>query len=233
MARSRTLAQLRTEVEQRADLPTSSTSGTRFIESELNRYINQSIRRFVGFLIANYSESYFRSSSTIAVSAGTRTYSLPSDFFQLISLVVTIDGNRTHLERSQNEQQDIDVNNVGWQQGTPKYRLLSSTVAFDPTPQASYTVTINYHSLYFCYSSGGTAQSDLSADADYLDGFNGWEEWVINDAAIKCKLKDEESIVELQAVNDRIEQEIRKAAAHRDAGRPPRVRNHYDRLRSV
>jgi hypothetical protein len=233
MARTRTLAQLRTEVEQRADIPTSSSSGTRFLDTEINRYINQSIRRFVGFLIGNYSESYFRASSTISVSSGTRSYSLPSDFYQLISFVVTIDGTRVHLERTPNELQDIDTDNYGWTQGYPTYRVLSSTVVFDPTPRASYTVTVNYHSLLFCFNSGGTAITDLSSDTDYLDGFNGWEEWVINDAAIKCKLKDEEPIVELQAVNDRIEQEIRRASANRDAGRPPRVRNHYDRLRSV
>jgi hypothetical protein len=64
--------------------------------------------------------------------------------------------------------------------------------------------------------------------ASYLEGFDGWEELLILDVVIKCKVKDEADISADLALKDRLQQRIRDAAANRDQGGPGLVSEIWD-----
>lgn len=227
MARTRTLAELRSDVESRADQPTSSAS-TFVTETEMNRWINQSVRRFVGLLVRSYGEPYWHKTDTINVVANTDSYDLPSDFYQLLYLRVDIDGCRTHIRRASIDDIDTDPDwEPDWRERPPRYRLLGSKIWFT-TPRSSHTVTIAYVPTLVVYNSGGTAIADLSADTDYVDGVNGWEEWIVLDVAIKVMAKEESDPSLLVMEKQQIEADIVADAAQRDQASVAAVRNTYD-----
>lgn len=62
----------------------------------------------------------------------------------------------------------------------------------------------------------------------YLDGFDGWEELLVLDTVIKCKLKDEQDVTPEVTLKDRLQQRIKDAAANRDQGGPGVVSEIWD-----
>lgn len=62
----------------------------------------------------------------------------------------------------------------------------------------------------------------LVADSDTFDGFGGWEEFAIVDAAMKCLEKRDEDASPLMARKLRMEQRIEAMAPNRDAFMPGR-----------
>lgn len=66
------------------------------------------------------------------------------------------------------------------------------------------------------------APARLAADADTFDGYGGWEEYVVVDAAMKCLEKEESDISPLMARKLKMEQRIEAMAPNRDAFMPGR-----------
>ena len=62
----------------------------------------------------------------------------------------------------------------------------------------------------------------LVADSDTFDGYGGWEEFAIVDAAMKCLEKRDEDAAPLAARKARMEQRIERMAPNRDAFMPTR-----------
>ena len=62
----------------------------------------------------------------------------------------------------------------------------------------------------------------LVNDSDTFDGYGGWEEFVIVDAAMKCLEKEESDISALAARKARLEQRIERMAPNRDSFMPSR-----------
>lgn len=194
MARTRQLSELRTEVRQRADL-----ENTTFVsDSELTRYINQSAARLYGRL-ADRFEGDFVTSATLATVAGTEAYTIHASFFRLASVppIATINGRYVPLKRWQpQERAGLLEPTTWWQSGAPVYYRLqaSDQISLLPIPDGVYSVQV-------FYIPGFTA---LSADGDTFDGRNGWEEWIVLDAAIKCLLKEESDASALVAERELI-----------------------------
>jgi hypothetical protein len=63
----------------------------------------------------------------------------------------------------------------------------------------------------------------LASDSDTFDGVNGWDEYIVIDAAIKAKVKEESDISELMAAKSAIMKRIEDSAPNRDAGMGGRV----------
>jgi len=61
-----------------------------------------------------------------------------------------------------------------------------------------------------------------------MDEINGFEEYIIIDAAIKCLIKEESDVSVLLAQKQQIMQRIEAMASNRDAGEPERVTDVYD-----
>lgn len=73
------------------------------------------------------------------------------------------------------------------------------------------------------------AQTFLSGSVLQVDGddFNGWSEYVIIDAAIKCLIKEESDVQVLMMEKKQVLDRIENMAANRDAGDPERVTDVY------
>lgn len=206
MARTRTLAQLRQEVRQRADLESSN----HVTDSEVNRYVNQSCAALHG-LIAEADEDYLTVSTTITTVAGTGTYAFTGYRIRWVEAV--INGLTVRLDRWRFDQRDQLINAATRWTSTgaiPLYRYVRGQISLLPVPDGAYSVTI-WHIDPF---------ADLTLDSDTFNGEDGWEEWVVLDAAIKCLTKEESDPSALMAERQRVEQRIRAALGTRDHARP-------------
>jgi hypothetical protein len=182
MARLVTLASLRQQSQQRADMENSTFLGT----SEWNANINASAAELYDLLTTVY-EDYFQDSITFTTVAGQDKYTLPSTFFKLLAL---------------------DQQNGASMPTTCKPFEFAERNRF-----AKYNTVGQTFEVFFV-----PACPLLVLDTDTFDGVNGWDEYIVIDAAIKAKTKEETSIAELsKAKNDMIAR-IRASAPNRDAG---------------
>lgn len=192
--RTRTLANLRADVRDRADMPNAG-----FIsDATLNEYINESIATLYGMLVGARGQDYYEKSASFTTVAGQSLYDFASmspsvtDFGQLISVEIT-DGT---LKR--NLKPFMRKEHGRWSEyGIP----------------AGYPVTIYYI----------PAPARLSADGDVFDGIMGWEEWVVLDATIKALGKEESDVSTWKEERAKIEKQINQLASDRDAGGPERI----------
>lgn len=224
--RTRTLAQLITDVEARADLGTLTTDS--FITTAtMTRWLNQSARRLASMMIESLGEDFFVASQSISVVAGTASYAVPAGYYKTRSMRASIAGTDYPIRKGSIDGFGVD-NSTSWNDRRPVYRIQGNNVVFAPTPTSSYTVTHSYVPTLITYDSDTTAESDLVDTDDYVDGVNGWEEWIVLDCCIKAASAQEMDSSAWRGERDEIEADIRASAQTR-SGEPDRVRDVYRR----
>jgi len=212
-----TLAEIRTQVRQRADM----TASQFVTDSELNGWINSSYAELYDLLVTKFGNDYFVELYSFTTTNGTERYDLPSNFYKLLGVDLQLtpgaadDGYITlrpftFSERNRyataNAQTWIGVTNL-------RYRLNGSKLWLTPTPQQSQQLRLWYVPRV----------SPLANDADVADGVSGWLEYVIVDVAIKALQKEESDVSVFLAQKGALIQRIEAAAENRDAGNPATV----------
>lgn len=186
MASPVTLQTLQNRVLQRANLE----GATAFIAtSELTDCINASIAEWYDIVrLSEWGGQFYRSSVTFPTVGAQSYYTFASigitDFLSLISVDVAVASNmiiaaRPYQEEQRNTFRQYPVG--GWLYTRPVfYQLQGEGISFIPTPQSAFSITLNYVA---------TAPV-LVAPTDPLNSINGWDEWIVLDAAIKLLVKD-------------------------------------------
>jgi hypothetical protein len=213
MARTRTLALLRAEVQARADIE----NDPHITSAEVDRFINQSIAA-LHQKAALAGEDEYTTSVAIPTVAGSESYTVASAFFKIVSADALVSGEVRPLRRWTFAERHLFLNATSWSSTSQPlaYRLVGGdTIKLLPVPDGVYTVTVWYI----------PASTVLAADGDLYDGRDGFEEWVVLDAAIKCKTKSEEDIRELVGERDRVMLDILASLATKDQARPERVQD--------
>lgn len=172
MARLVTLEQLIARVRYQADLGSMSQ---RHPDSELTTLINQSIQE-LRLILAREGNEYYATEDTGSTVAGTRGYSLPSDFLAAYGISLTVSGDTFPLK-------DYSLVERGFpSSGIPThYRVVSGEIWFHPTPDGAYS----YSLLYLPVS------DDLEA-TDTFDGIAGWEDWIVYDTSLRALARDDD-----------------------------------------
>jgi hypothetical protein len=217
VASTMTLLQLRTAVRQRAD----QVNSTFISDAELTSFVNQSYYELYDLLVQKYGDAYFVKTppGTITTDGTNETFALPTDLYKLLGVDLQTSGSPSGwitlrpfmmAERNRNWR----PNGMAVQGFTNlKYRLSGSTLWLSPLPASGQTLRVWYV----------PRMTELSADADLLDGISGWTEYVIVDAAIKCMVKEESDPSALMAQKTGLVKRIEEAAGNRDEGAPPTV----------
>jgi hypothetical protein len=216
MARTRTFLQLRQEALEAVDLEDEQyvpVSG-----AELQRQVNQSIADLHDLLIEHGGSSYGRQVSTIATVAGAATVSLPTAFYKLYGVDISVEtGKFAPAEPMRFELRNNFDGIAGWNAGrTVCYEVESgnpSLLRFWPTPAAVHSVRV----WYVAHA------TELVADGDAFDGINGWEKWVVTDVGIWLRQKQEQDATDLERRLARMTERISKMAPRRDRGEPERT----------
>lgn len=206
-----TLAQFRERSRERADMENS-----RFVsDAELNRYINSSIQELYDILVASRGENYYVNSSTIATTS-TDTYSLPADFLKLMGVDIISGGKAYTLrafnwsERNRYKEPYFINDNANLM-----YQVRGSNIVLMPQPQGNVQLKLWYIPRAVL----------LTLDTDSFDGINGWEEYVVIDAAIKMRVKEESPIDELVLAKQDMKARVLAASSARNSAEPSRVQD--------
>jgi len=216
MATTMTLLEMRTQVRQRADIVNSQF----FTDSELNGYINQSLFELYDLLVESYGENYFVAPPFIINTDGiNQFFNLPTNFFKELGVDLLINGLQESavtikpFNFSDRNRYSIPNFQTFYGVSNLRYRLNGNQIWFTPLPASGQTIK-----LWFIPS-----MPTLSLDTDTFDGFSGWTEYVIIDAAIKCKIKEESDGSLLVLAKDKIIKRIESASKNRNAASPPTV----------
>ena len=208
MAQTVTLSSLQEQSRQRADLEDSN-----FIsDSELTGYINSSYAELYDVLVTAFVD-YYLSSSELSITSGN-SIPLPSDFYKLrgvdykLSTTDWVNLYKYNFERRNSKNRDTIRTFKG--EPTRQYRLQGSNLVIEPEDQAIGDYRLWYVPVY----------TKLVATTDTLDGVNGYEEYIVIDAAIKMGIKEETDVQGLMVQKAQILKRITDAAAERDIGQP-------------
>jgi hypothetical protein len=203
MALTITLGELRTLSQQRADMENSQ-----FIDTdEWNAYINASGAELYDILVQK-GVDYYVVSQSFNITGSADSYALPSNVYKLTGIDYALGGQNYPMQKFI----WADRFKYRYNSGVIRYRIVGNTLYFIPRA-AAQTVTLWYVPPF----------TRLVNDGDTLDTINEWYEYIVIDAAIKARIKEESDIQELLVQKQAIAQRIEAMSADRDHAYGERV----------
>lgn len=198
-----TLAQIRTQAQQIADMENSGFVS----DSEWLRIINQGYRQVYNLLV-NVNEDYFTTTTEFTITSGN-TEPLPSDFYKLRGVDYKLGENRwirvqifNHADR--NLRTLPSSSDVNWRY----YRIYGGNIHIQPNLQANGTYRLWYVPTL----------TELAADGDTVVDLLMFEDYIAYWAARQALVKEESSTVAVNQMLQKLETDIRNNAVNRDSG---------------
>jgi hypothetical protein len=182
----------------------------------MDTIVNGCIAEWYDAMISARGHEWFETESTLAIVANTATYTLPADFYQLLSARLDWGTNQVEeLEQTPVRDRTWFANiSTGWARWSPKaYRLRGTQAAgmrtFElfPTPASAVTCTIRY--IPIC--------SLLVDDTTTFDDANNYSELVALKAAIKYRTIAEKPIGNLEQLYNECAARLSALAGQRNA----------------
>lgn len=230
MARQVTLLTLLSDLAECCDDPPYSDSPATFVtKAAATRYLSQSCHAFA---LQHRGFGILSASTTFNTVSGTTSYAVPSDFAALEYMVYLYQGENQPMFRRVIE--DIDLaprqNASAWGVSDAIYALEGEFFVTND-PKDVFTVTVRYVPELPMRNAGGTPIPDFSADTDVLLCKSGIDQWVVWDAAIKVKRKQDQDPSMFVAARGDIEEVLKASLVDRDTLHAPTVSNAWDRAR--
>jgi hypothetical protein len=194
-----TLAQLRTRAQYESD---NVNAG--FVSSaEWTTYINASYEELYGLLVQAWGSDYYVATPYTFDTDGTNNlFALPSDFFKLLGVDLQVQASNLWVTLKPFAMAERN-----------RFGLINS-----PVPMAGQTIRLWYVPTI----------TALSGDSDSTVAIlNGWEEYIVIDAAMKALAKEESDVSVLALRKAAILKRIEMEAEQRDAGMPAHIVDAY------
>lgn len=183
-------------------------------DAELTDEINNSISEWWDLVtLTTFQGQYARSPWPIVTVANQQVYPLAPNHGKIISVDLVVSGMApVPVKAYQEEQRGMFTlfPLVGWSPGIRRiwYQQQGNAISFLPIPSGGYLVQVNYV----------PTAPVLATPYGVLNSINGWEEWIVIDAAIKCLIKcgNASLATSLQGRLEAQADRIRHAAAEAD-----------------
>lgn len=208
--------------QQRADMENSSFIG----DDEWLAMCNASCTNLWDRLIETYGSDYEVADSYTLTTDGTSdSYTLPTDFYKLLGVDLQLGANSSSSDGwvtiwrfNFAERNQYTLPNIFslWGRTNLKYRLRGNKIWFIPLPAGGQYLRLWYAPRF----------TPFTATSDTID-FLGWQEWAINDMAMKALVKEESPIDGVMALQAVQEDRLRTIMENRDAGAPASVVDVY------
>lgn len=215
MALTKTRTLIRAAVRRFTD-----TGGTnalvRHPDADLNDYIDRALGSLHRKLNEHIPDLRVLSSSSISITSGTTSYSLPADFEALVSVDLTANGVKVWLEAYEMHERASLTDSGSSYSGVPQfYRLRGSNIEYLPSPTSSYTSVIWYV----------PTPTQFAADAETFDTINRLDDYLVAYASrfVAVKDKNVELVALCRDMMAELEADIALVARNRDRNSPPRV----------
>ena len=196
----------------------------------IDRWINEGAQKLHQILVETYSSDYMETTATVPPSAAGLA-ALPSDFFKLLGVEMTVGGQAYTLHRY-NRQERNAFGVVSPRRSLPLYKLTgpsSSTyyrqIEFKP-PALAYgqTLTVRYAPVFSARNQMGViTNAVLTATTDTVDFDNGWERYIVLYTAIQMLKKEESDTGPLEMELAECFKQIVAGAENRDADQAPQA----------
>lgn len=205
-----TLSQFKTRAREASD-----QEGSLFVsDSELTTYINSSAQELYDLLVSSFTDLYtvLSASQTPTVTAAI---TLPTDFYKLRGVDYQISTSEWVDVQQFSFQERNNNNSLAFGSFSRltdvRYRLTGSSILLTPENKAlNSTFRIWYVPV----------MSELVDDTDTFNGINGWEQYIVIDAAIKMLNKEESDSSNLVLQKKQLKERIETMAQNRDAANP-------------
>lgn len=217
-----TLAELRNSAMDRADM-----NGQGLVsQATWNEYINKSKDRLYDLLISAYGADYYVADPyEISLISGTERYALPTDYYKTIKVEYKIDRDNSFVLRRfspSSKNRSSILYPYGRDYGY-EYREMGDYLYIYPVPSGNASLNLWYVPL----------STNLTSDSDELKGFNGWEEYIIIDVAVKALRKEESDTADLERDLIRLKVELQEMAEERNLGEAHKILDVTRPLRDV
>lgn len=210
MGIKRDMSDIIAEVRDLADM-----ENTDFVtDTEITAYVNDA-RREAWQILAESYEDWYITAYDFATVAGTRDYSLPSDFIRLRKVFWVRD-------KSTSSEREYPLRRVTWDatdsrdwagDKPDRFMLRGSNIRLFPLVEAVY----NYR-IYYSAAPAALTSASTSVEWEYgLDRFCVW------DAVVRCLIKEKSDVTDARAERDRHWALALKSADNRDASEPRRT----------
>lgn len=180
-----------------------------FTDAVLTVFVNEAIGEYRDLLDERW-EGYHDKTGTVSTVANTATVAVPADFLKARAVDRLDDGRYMPLTKIQIRQ---TYAYEGVRDKPLAYMQVGANLELFPTPNAVYTLRLRYV----------PAMTALSADVDTIDVPNGWEDFIIHTALLKCDEREEKPTGERLAAIERARQRIIRAAEDRNVAEPDYV----------
>lgn len=208
-----TLAELSARVRERADMV-----GSDFItESALYKWITEAHQKLHGMLVDALGEEYAYELASFTTATGQIDFAVPCCFYKLYGVDLEINGEIVALRPFNRAERNIYRNTQSTSNIPPMYSLSGGNLKLFPVPPAGLSGEVIY----------APEATRLTLSTDQVSYPNGWERFIVIDAAIQCLLKEESSVTNLVAERELITRQIAEAKEQRDLANPKRVVDVY------
>ena len=188
------------------------------------RYCNQGGAELWDLLIEARGADYFRATpQDITTTADTSSYALNTSFYMLVSVRLAGDYGAPLVPFSTQEEAFLRDPSTTSGNLPTHYQLRRtsagvSSIAVLPEHDAGLTITVDYVPAYVDFTDTG---------ASLFDGVSGWEEYIVDYAARKMAIRDEEWALADRLKDDMASMRARilKLAPKRDMHRAKRVKD--------
>lgn len=193
-----------TLAKQRADM-----ENTNFVsDAEWLTYADQSYRKFYNLITTLY-EDYNVTSTDITTIANTEEYTLPTGFLKtrLVEILGATTYPLTMRQWTLSEKNRLHYSVSGH---PIRYAVYGDKLRLIPAPKGSWTVRLWYVP---------TAPA-ITATSQAVEVYNGFDEYIVLDMAIRARMKEESSTEALERERGRMEKMLEDSMNSRDAGSP-------------
>ncbi len=205
-----TLTTLILRAREHADMVTS----TFVSDAEITRYLNAGLAKLHDIVIQRFGNNYYLTKEAFVTVAGTETVALPTTFYKMLGVDLTVGGNSVTLLPFNFLERNAVKNSATYSGGgspVPQYHLEPANMRLYPAPSSVMSGSYWFIPL----------RTVLSSGSDTVNFPGEWEEFAVLEAAIKCLAKEESDPSVLIMLRQEAEQRINASAENRDAGGPP------------
>ncbi len=208
-----TAGELATRARERADMVGSSFVS----DARLYEFLTEAHQKLHGMLVDALGEEYSFELASFTTVGGQAEVAVPCSFFKLYGVDLDIGGRIRSLKPFNRAQRNVYRNATSSGVVPPMYLLSGGNVTLYPEPPDGLEGQI-------LYAPGATL---LTLPTDLVAYPNGWERFIVIDAAIQMLVKEESSVTALSAERDRIIKEIEQTKETRDLAAPKQVVDVY------
>jgi len=187
--------------------------------SVLVQEINQSRLDLYEKLLDAGACDYFESSANVNVVTNTASYDLPDRYHTTLGVDVLLDGgdyatlDRYNFQDRNLYSNSVTTQNYGTYREDTHYRVRGDFITFYPTPQWTQTNGIKH--IYVAVP----ADLNTASTVETIDGFYGWEDYIVMDCLVKfIGGKEEGDAQQWMQERSKVESRIERMKRKRDRG---------------